>query len=98
MARAKRITTKSDVARREANRRRQAAYRERHLRDPDGVASSRLNMIVPAHTAARLKRLAAHYGVTQIEMLERALATAERAVVDPMTAKQQTAYYDGVTG
>lgn len=55
-------------------------------------------MIVPAHTAARLKRLAAHYGVTQIEMLERALATAERAVVDPMTAKQQTAHYDGVTG
>jgi hypothetical protein len=31
-------------------------------------------------------------------MLERALATAERAVVEPMTAKQQTAYYDGVTG
>jgi hypothetical protein len=95
MARGKRITAKNDAARREANRRRQAAYRERHLRNPEGVMSARLNMIVPGLTADRLKRLARHYRVTQIEMLERVLAAEERAVLVPMTGKQINAYYDG---
>src|SRR5262245_60708366 len=73
------------------NAQRQAAYRARHL--GLGGERVRLNTIVPAMTAGRLKRLAAHYGVTQIEALERALADAERRAVAKLSASDERQYY-----
>jgi hypothetical protein len=86
---------KMPYQKRAANRERQRAYRERHLYAVDG-GKMPLSMIVPVTTACRLKRLAAHYGVTQIEALERALAGAERKVQKGMSAAQQSAYLDAV--
>jgi len=80
---------------RAANAARQRAYRERKLHAVDGDGM-RLNMIVPIATAFRLKRLAHHYGVTQIEALERALADAERKAQKGMPASEQAAYLDAV--
>ena len=57
----------------------------------------RLYMIAPVSTAARLKKLAAHYGVTQIEALERALAAAEHKALRKMTPAEERANYDSVT-
>jgi hypothetical protein len=78
---------------RAANAARQRAYRQRHLRDPDGPASARLSMVVPASTAARLKRLAAHHGLTLVQALEMALAGAERGTIEGMSAKAEKTYY-----
>jgi hypothetical protein len=72
---------------------RQARFRARHLGVDGGRA--RLNMIAHVATIARLERLARHWGITQIEALERALATAERPLVDKMSAAEERRYYDG---
>jgi hypothetical protein len=80
---------------RAANAARQRAFRERKLKAIDGDGM-RLNMIVPVATAFRLKRLAKHYGVTQITALERALADAERRVQKGMSTGEQSAYLDAV--
>ena len=90
----------SERARQEAaqkNAARQAAYRERHLHDPDSVDSERINLIVPLKVKRQLERLASHYGVTQGEMLGRALAKAESKVLDGLTGAQQNDYYDRKT-
>lgn len=70
---------------------RQRAYRQRHLKD--GIRE-RINLVVSVSTKRKLERLARHYGVTQVAMLERLLAQAEREVVDVL--EHQAAYYDGI--
>lgn len=72
---------------------RQAAYRQRHLKDVDG-SGERLNMIVSAAAKMQLKRLAASYGVTQRVLIERLLATAQAEVLSGLTAEQHNAYVD----
>lgn len=75
------------------NAERQAKYREAHLKSENGTLS-RLNMVIDMHAKIRLERLAGHYAVTQKEVLERLLASAEKSVLDGLTADQANLYYD----
>jgi hypothetical protein len=72
---------------------RQREYRQRHLKDVDGKLE-RLNLLIDVAAKARLDRLASHYGVTKRAALERVLAEAERRLLDALSHKEQTAYYD----
>ena len=76
----------------QSNAERQAAYRQRHLRDVDG-RGERINMVVTVHAKAQLERLARHYGATQREVLARVLADAEGKVVDRLSRGEEKAYY-----
>src|SRR5688500_15297420 len=70
----------------------QAAYPRRHPSNPDADDSemlARLSVMVSKPTKRQLERLAASYGVTQREMLERALAGAERQVLEALPSKAQ---------
>ena len=61
-----------------------------HLSNPDADESemlARLSVMVSISTTRRLERLAAYDGVTQREMLERALAGAERQVLEAYGAR-----------
>jgi hypothetical protein len=69
---------------------RMARHRAKRLGADRGGA--RLNIIVTATTAAKLKRLARNWGVTQAEALERLTADAERDVLAALTKKEQRAY------
>ena len=63
-----------------------------HLSNPDADESemlARLSVMVSISTTRRLERLAAYDGVTQREMLERALAGAERQVLEALRSKVQ---------
>ena len=90
----------SERAKQEASRKnaaRQAAYRARHLHDPDTVDSERLNMVVPLKVKRQLERLSVRYGVTQVEMLAKVLAEAEWKALDGLSGAQQNDYYDRKT-
>lgn len=78
------------MATKSPNAQRQAAYRERHMKDG---TDDRINIVVDAHCKAALKRLASCYGVTQKAMLERLVGAAERVAVERAGA-QDSAYYD----
>jgi hypothetical protein len=60
---------------------RQAAYRERHLKDENGKGE-RLSLVIDLHAKRALERVAACYGLTQRAMLERLLVQAEQAAVE----------------
>jgi hypothetical protein len=79
----------------QTNATRQAAYRQRHLRD-DGATGERLNVIIDLHAKRALERLASCYGVTQRAMLEQILATAEQEALKQSTRfpRGQDDYYD----
>lgn len=72
---------------------RQAEYRQRHLKSEDGNLA-RLNLVIDTMAKVRLERLAACYGVTQQEMLERVIGLAERMTLDGLPSGQHGAYYD----
>jgi hypothetical protein len=76
-----------------SNAERQAAYRQRHLKDPNGDLE-RLNFMVSLSAKRKLERLAACYGITQRRLLEEALAEAERRALDALPAEAQVDYYD----
>jgi hypothetical protein len=67
--------------------RRQAEYRQRHLRDEAG-ALERINLFVSISTKRQLERLAYCYGVTKRAMLEKLLAEAERATLDALSPEE----------
>lgn len=48
---------------------RQAAYRQRHLKDVEGE-KERINLVMDMHARLACKRLAKHYGSTQVALLE----------------------------
>ena len=75
-----------------SNAERQAAYRKRHLRDVDG-ACERLSVVMPITAKRQLERLSRHYAVTQREMLERLLGTAESKLVRTLNRADERAYY-----
>jgi hypothetical protein len=72
---------------------RQAEYRKRHLKDEAGTLE-RLNLLVQVSAKRQLERLACCYGVTQRAMLEKLLAEAERATLDPLSPEEQRDYLD----
>jgi len=75
-----------------SNAERQAEYRRRHLHDPEGTLE-RINALVSLQAKRQLERLAAYYGVTKREVLERVLAEAEHAALDALPAGDPGAYY-----
>ena len=74
---------------------RQAAYRRRHLKDEHAKAE-RLNAVIDVHAKRALERLSTCYGVTQRQVLERVLITAEHDVLDQVAqlANGQADYYE----
>ena len=74
---------------------RQATYRARHLHD-EGGTGERLNVVINLHAKRALERLAGCYGVTQLAMLERIIAAAEREALKKAARlpKGQDNYYD----
>ncbi len=81
-----------------SNAQRQAAYRERHLRDENGQGE-RLNIVLDARAKRTLERLALCYGVTQRALLQSMLAGAERDALQRINALSalpngQDQYYD----
>ena len=78
------------------NAQRQAAYRQRHLRDPDTVDGARLNLVVAFGAKQQLERLSIHYGVTQREMLAQLLADAENDAINALPAQKRELYYRGL--
>ncbi len=78
----------------QSNAERQAAYRQRHLKD-ENATDERLSLLVDIHAKRALERLAARYGVTQRAMLQTLITDAERVVVNALTGSEQASYYDG---
>src|SRR3954453_11821524 len=79
------------------NAERQAAYRRRHLDNPDGDDDDRrrrINLIVSVSARYELDRLGACYGVTRRAVLERLLEEAENSAIDALPGRAQRAYYD----
>ena len=70
----------TDAQRRARNAEHQAAYRRRHLQEPDTVDSERINQVVGVGTKRALERLARHYAVSQRAALEKVLGEADKAV------------------
>ncbi len=73
---------------------RQAAYRTRHLKEGEG---ERISVVVSLGAAMALRRLAAHGGTSQRNVIESLLVEAQTKVTRDMNADQQTAYYDAVS-
>jgi hypothetical protein len=75
---------------------RQAAYRERHLKDENGKGE-RLNLVVNLHAKRAIERLAVCYGVTQRDLIERLALGAQRVALDKAETLPNGPrdYYDG---
>lgn len=78
------------------NAQRQAKYRERRLKDAEGMGS-RLNLVIGFDAHLALKRLAHRYGVTVTELVGKLAMEEQRRLLDTLSAEEQTAYYDSVT-
>ena len=72
----------------------QAAYRARHCQDAQ--SARRLDLVIDADSLTALKRMAAHYRVTQRAMLQKLINEAQTALLHTMDGRQQDAYYDRV--
>ena len=79
-----------------SNAQRQKEYRQRHLKDVEGEGAM-IKTMVNLRAKDALKRLAVCYGVTQREIIERILLSAERATMDHAVTLPHGAddYYDG---
>lgn len=75
---------------------RQAAYRQRHLKDVDGT-KARLNVILDHQAKIALARLAKHRHATQAELLARLILAEQERTLAGMSAEEQTAYHEAVT-
>jgi hypothetical protein len=71
----------------------QAAYRARN-KNPEG--DRRLDLVINSASLTALKRMAAHYRVTQRAMLQTLIGDAQTALLGSLDGGQQDAYYDRV--
>lgn len=65
-----------------SNAQKQAAYRERALRDPDGLLLTRLQAMISPQAAAALGRICEATGQTKREAVEAALLQFAASVAD----------------
>lgn len=72
----------------------QAAYRARHYKDADNAR--RLDLVIDSASVTALKRMAAHYRVTQRAMLQTLINDAQAALLGTLDGGQQDAYCDAV--
>ncbi len=68
------MTIKQDRARRRANAEKQARYRARALKDPDGLLLTRVQALIGPRAAGDLGRIKKRTGWTQQKIFERAIA------------------------
>lgn len=78
------------------NAQRQARYRQRQLKDENGVGS-RLNLVIDHSAHLALKRLALHRGVTVTALLSRLALEEQHRALANLSADEQSRYYDNVT-
>jgi hypothetical protein len=80
---------------RDANAMRQAEFRRKHLRPGVRLVDlrARINMVVQPGTSHGLKRLARHWGVSQVEALARIVADAESRAIKPLNSDVLRDYY-----
>jgi hypothetical protein len=80
---------------RDANAVRQAQYRRKHLRPGVSLVDlrARINLVVQPGTAYGLKRLARHWGVSQVEALARIVDDAEGRAIKPLKHDALRDYY-----
>jgi hypothetical protein len=76
----------------EANARRQKAYRAR-MREIDGPMVEWLKTVIDLRAKRALERLARHYGVTQRAALQRMIAETESREIAAMETSRQSDYY-----
>lgn len=74
-----------------ANAKRQAEYRKRHIKEG---SDQRLNVILDVKAKQALERMAQQAGVSNKELLERVLLTAQDQLLAQMDDEQQTRYYN----
>lgn len=60
------------------NAEKQARYRERALRDPDGLLLTRVQVLIGPHAAANLKRIRKRMGWTVREAIEHGIGLADQ--------------------
>ncbi len=77
------------------NAQNQAAYKARHLKEESGT-SERLDMLIDSSAKLTLKRLAAHYRVSQRALLQTLIEDEQSTLLETMTGDQQSAFYDAV--
>jgi hypothetical protein len=74
----------------------QAAYKARHLKDESGT-SERLDVLIDSSAKLALKRLAAHYRVSQRSLLQTLITNNKQtSLLETMDGVQQDAFYDVV--
>ncbi len=78
--------------RKEANARRQKAYRAR-IREVDGPMVEWLKTVIDLPAKRALERLARHYGLTQRAALERIIAQTQSREIAAMEPSTQADYY-----
>lgn len=78
-----------------SNASRQAAYRQRHIKDVDG-SKARLNVFVDVSTKAALNRLVVRYAVTQGALLDKLIQDEEKRVLGGLNHDEIELYYDSV--
>ena len=71
----------------------QAAYKARHLKDESGT-SERLDVLIDSSAKLALKRLAAHYRVSQRSLLQTLISDKQTTLLETMDSGQQDAFYD----
>lgn len=71
----------------------QAAYKARHLKDENGT-SERLDVLIDSSAKLALKRLAAHYRVSQRSLLQTLITEKQTTLLETMDSGQQAAFYD----
>ncbi len=83
-----------------SNKQIQSAYRARHLKAIEGTGA-RLDVLIDDSSKTALKRMAAHYRVTQRAMLQRLIDDHHKLLTANMDDEQHKAFYtppDGPTG
>lgn len=71
---------KDKARQQELNRERQRRYRERALRDPEGLLLTRLQVMISPEADGCLSRICEKTGMTKREAIEKALIELERVV------------------
>ena len=74
------------------NKQIQSAYRTRHLKDVEGTGA-RLDMVIDDAAKTALKRMAAHYRVTQRVMLQTLIDDRHKLLTASMDDAQHKAFY-----
>ena len=74
------------------NKQIQSAYRARHLKAIEGTGA-RLDVLIDDSSKTALKRMAAHYRVTQRAMLQILIDDAHKQLIANMDDDQHKAFY-----